>query len=146
MRPEARRPLEFYLSFDGSLLQPERIRVMLDGSYWAAGRSLELINISIEHSLCIGAYRNSDVLQVGFARLVTDYMNFAWLSDVIVDEGCRGSGIGKAMVATLVTLPGFEDVRFALATRDAHGLYEQFGFSSLPEPEAWMTRYLRRLD
>jgi hypothetical protein len=131
---------EFELSFDKSRLDRDRIEAMIRTTYWAATRPRALIDLSIEHSLCVGAYRKSDGLQVGFARLVTDYMSFAWVSDVMVDNGSRGRGIGKAIVRVLTSLPGFEGVRFVLSTKDAHGLYEQFGFRALPYPEAWMIR------
>ncbi len=79
-------------------------------------------------------------MQVGFARLVTDYMDFGWVSDVMVHADFRGRGIGQAMVEALATQPGFETVRFVLATRDAHGVYEKVGFVPLPRPDRWMQR------
>ena len=131
---------DFELSTDKSSLVLDRIEAMIRTSYWASTRPRALIQLSIESSLCVGAYRRSDQLQVGFARLVTDYMSFAWVSDVVVDEAFRGMKLGTAMMHALVSLPGFEEVRFVLSTRDAHGLYERFGFKQLPSPEQWMIR------
>jgi GNAT superfamily N-acetyltransferase len=131
---------DFELSLDKSRLDLDRIEEMIRTTYWASQRSRHAILLSIEHSLCLGAYRRNDGLQVGFARLVTDHMSFAWVSDVMVDVSARGQGIGMAMMAALTSLPGFEDVRFVLSTRDAHGLYEKYGFKPLPHPELWMIR------
>ena len=131
-------PSEFELSTDKTRLDLDRIEAMIRTTYWAADRPRPVIELSIEHSLCIGAYRKAQSVQVGFASLVTDHMSFAWVSDVMVAEGWRGKGIGKAMIQALVSLPGFEGVRFVLSTRDAHRFYEQFGFSPLPTPRQWL--------
>ena len=131
---------EFELSTDKSRLDIDRIEAWIRTTYWAAERPRELIERSLEHSICVGAYRQSDGRQVGFARLVTDFTDFGWVSDVMVDADFRGRGIGRAMVERLVTQPGFETVRFVLATRDAHGVYEKVGFTQLPRPELWMSR------
>lgn len=133
-------PPEFELSTDKSRLDVDRIEAMIRTTYWAAERPRDLVELSIEHSICVAAYRKSDGLLVGFARLVTDYMNFGWVSDVIVDAEFRGRKVGTAMIETLVTLPGFETVRFVLATRDAHGVYSKLGFQLLRSPANWMER------
>jgi len=111
---------------------------MLHASYWAAERPRQVIEKSIAGSLCMGAYQRSDGLQVGFARLVTDYATFGWLCDVFVDPVARGQKLGVAMVDALVTLPEVRDLNLVLQTADAHKLYERFGFASLWNPERWM--------
>ena len=111
---------------------------MLHASYWAAERPRQVIEKSIAGSLCMGAYQQSDGLQVGFARLVTDYATFGWLCDVFVDPVARGQKLGVAMVDALVTLPEVRDLNLVLRTADAHKLYERFGFASLWNPERWM--------
>lgn len=79
--------------------------------------------------------------QIGLARVVTDYATFSWLCDVFIDERSRGQRIGKWLMATILSHPRLQGLRrFLLATRDAHGLYSQFGFAPLPVPERWMAR------
>lgn len=114
------------ISSDKSLLDIDRITAMLSTSYWANSRSREAIAQSIAHSLCWGAYQNG--VQVAFARAVTDYAIVYWLCDVIVDEEWRGRGIGKTLVEAVVTSEELAPLRGILATRDAHFLYDRFGF------------------
>jgi GNAT superfamily N-acetyltransferase len=134
---------DFQVTTDPTLLNLDRIEALMRTSYWAPDRSREAIERCVQNSLCIGAYRRADRYQVAFARLVTDYASFAWVSDVIVDEGFRGLGIGTAMMDMLLSQPGFEDVQFVLTTRNAHSLYARFGLMALPNHEAWMVRYGR---
>ena len=111
-------------------------------SYWAQGRPLDVVQRSIEHSLCFGLYDAGS--QVGFARVVTDYATFAWLCDVFVLDSHRKHGLGKWLVETITAQPLLSHLRlFILATRDAHELYRRYGrFESLPAPERWMRRPL----
>lgn len=127
----------FVISDDPSRLDFEAICGMLRGAYWAQGRRPETVRISLDHSLCFGIYLEEQ--QVGLARVVTDYATFAWLCDVIIHEDQRGRGMGKALMAVIVGHPALQGVRrWMLATRDAHGLYSQFGFTPLANPERWM--------
>ena len=131
----------FVISTDKARLDLPVIHAFLsERSYWAIGRTLDLVLRTIEHSLCFGVYDGA--AQVGFARVVTDYATFAWLCDVFVLEDYRGNGLSKWLVQTVVTHPGLAAVRrFLLATRDAHGLYERYaGFTPLQAPERWMER------
>ena len=114
------------ISDDKSLLQIERICALLKTSYWAGERSRETIARSIEHSLCFGVYQNGE--QVGFARCVTDYATMFWLADVILDERVRGQGLGKALVDFIISHERLQGLVGTLATRDAQGLYQRFGF------------------
>ena len=131
---------QFEISTDRTRLQIEVIHGYLSQeSYWAAGRPLEKTLRAIENSLCFGLYRGGD--QIGFARIVTDYATFAYLGDVFVLGEFRGMGLSKWLMDTIISHPDLQGLRrWILATRDAHGLYEKFGFSALRFPERWMER------
>ena len=106
-------------------------------SYWAKGVSMETVERSIEHSLCFGIDKAGR--QAGFARVVTDFATFAWLADVFIVEEWRGEGLGKKLVGGVLGHPRLQGLRrFLLGTRDAHKLYEQFGFTPLEYPERFM--------
>ncbi len=117
------------ISDDKNLLQIDRICTLLKTSYWAGERSRETIERSIVNSLCFGVYQNGE--QVGFARCVTDYATMYWLADVILDERVRGQGLGKAMVDLIVSHELLQGLVGTLATRDAQGLYQRFGFDPI---------------
>ncbi|MGN7454429.1 GNAT family N-acetyltransferase [Paenibacillus pasadenensis] len=108
-------------------LQPDVVVGLLQGSYWAADRSKETILDSWRDSLCFGVY-GEDGVQVAFMRVVTDGATFAWLCDVIVVPEHRGKGLGKWMMSVLIGHPRLRGTAIHLGTRDAHGLYEQYGF------------------
>ncbi len=95
-------------------------------SYWAGARLKEIIRKSIETSLCYGVY--TDGKQVGFARVVTDYATMYWLCDVFMETGHRGVGVGKKLIETIVNAEELRGLTGILGTRDAHGLYQQYGF------------------
>lgn len=116
----------FVFSRDKGLLQLDRICGLIAQTYWAKDRSRDKIQTSIENSLCFGVYK--DGRQVGFARAVTDYASVYWVSDVIIDPAYRGRGLGKRLVELITTTDELQGVRGILRTRDAHGLYEKFGF------------------
>jgi GNAT superfamily N-acetyltransferase len=128
----------YLISTDPARLDLDAIHSYLSGeSYWARGRSRDQIVRGVENSLPFGVYR--DGAQVGFARVVTDYATFAWLADVYVLEADRGKGVGKALVQAVVEHPAVRDLpRVLLATADAHGLYEHFGFQPLHRAERFM--------
>jgi 8-oxo-dGTP diphosphatase len=132
---------DFLLSFDKERLQLDVVEDFLaKQSYWAAGRSLETIQMSIQNSICLGIYHFGK--QVAFARLVTDLITFAWLCDVFVDKDQRGQGLGKWLVEAVCEFSdqhGIMDI--VLATRDAQQLYHRYGgFSSMDDPAKWMRR------
>ena len=118
---------EFLLSDEKERIQLEQVCAMLANTYWANKRSRETIERSIRNSLCIGVYSNGE--QIGFARCVTDEATMFWLADVIVDERFRGRGIGKAIADFAVHHERLRGLTGLLATRDAQGLYEKFGFA-----------------
>lgn len=106
-------------------------------SYWAKGIPLETVRRSIRNSLCFGLYEAGH--QIGFARVVSDRATFAYLADVFVLESHRGRGLGKLLMDAVVAHPDLQGLRrWMLATRDAHGLYAQFGFTPLLSPERFM--------
>lgn len=122
----ARTHGEYEISDDPARLDLDAVERLLHGTYWAAKRPREVIEKSITRSLCVGAYCHGAL--VGFSRVVTDGLTIAWICDVVIDEAHRGSGLGKALVEAVVTHPEIADIRQILATRDAHSLYEKFGY------------------
>jgi GNAT superfamily N-acetyltransferase len=106
-------------------------------SYWAREVTQEIVDRSVENSLCFGVYLSGK--QIGFARVVTDFATFAWLADVFVVEEQRRQGFSKKLVAAVLAHPRLQGLRrFMLGTRDAHGLYARFGFKPLAQPERFM--------
>jgi GNAT superfamily N-acetyltransferase len=127
------------ISTDPERWDLETICAFLARSYWARERTRQRIETSLRNSMVFGVYDGQR--QIGLARVVTDFSTVAWLCDVFVDEQYRGRGIGKWLMATILAHPDLKDVwRFLLATRDAHGLYRQFGFVPLMAAERWMER------
>lgn len=123
---------EYTISTDPSRLDLDVIHGFLVGSYWAEGRTRERVAQAIERSLPFGLYHGDE--QVGFARVVTDYVVLAFLADVFVLEPHRGKGLGAWLVEVVTSLPDLYPIRrWLLGTRDAHGLYRKFGFQ---EPTA----------
>lgn len=134
---------DFTISTDPALLDIEVIHGYLVRSYWSQGIPKELVQRSIQNSLCFGLYHQGR--QIGFARVVTDYTNLAYLCDVFVLEAYRGQGLGKWLVeCILAQLTPYNIRRFMLATNDAHGLYRYFGFGELSAPELFMEKLYDR--
>ena len=129
---------DLLISTDSARLDRALIhRFLSEHSYWARGIAPEVVNRSIEHSLCFGMYRAGR--QIGFARAVTDSATFAWLADVFIVEEQRGKGLGKKLVAAILAHPQLQGLRrFMLGTLDAHALYRQFGFGGLKHVERFM--------
>ena len=128
------------ISTDKERLDVEMIhRFLAEETYWAKTRTFEQTRTAIEHSLCFGVYEGDR--QIAFARVVTDQATFAYVGDVFVLDEFRGQGVGKRLMDVIVAEPRLQGLRrWVLATRDAHGLYEKFEFSSLRHPERWMER------
>jgi GNAT superfamily N-acetyltransferase len=127
----------FLISTDPSRLDVRAIHAYLDWSYWAAGIPMDVLERAIRGSLCFGLYDGDR--QIGFARTVTDRATFAYLADVYVLESYRGQGLAKWMMRVIMAHPDLQGLRrFALATKDAHGLYAQFGFAPLARPDRHM--------
>ncbi|WP_131537921.1 GNAT family N-acetyltransferase [Pedobacter nototheniae] len=128
----------FVFSDDKKLLDVNAIHHYLSKeSYWAKNIPLETVKKSIENSLCFGIYNNAK--QVGFARWVTDSATFAWLCDVYVETEYRGNGLSKKLMSFMIFHPDLQNLRtYRLGTLDAHGLYQQFGFKPIENPERLM--------
>ncbi|MBA2607110.1 MAG: GNAT family N-acetyltransferase [Acidobacteriota bacterium] len=131
---------EIIIRTDVSFLQIDMIHKFLsEESYWAKERTREQTQRAIENSLSFGVYKGEK--QIGFARVVTDYATFAYIGDVFILNEFRGRGISKWLMETIVNHPDLQNLRrWILATRDAHALYEKFGFTELKVPERWMEK------
>lgn len=128
----------FLISDDPDRLDRDLVhRFLRDDSYWSQGVPRDVVDTSIDHSLCFGLYEGAE--QVGFARLVTDRSTFAFLADVFVLPSHRGRGLARWLCATVLAHPDLVGVRrVLLGTDDAHGLYEQLGFTPLDHTERFM--------
>jgi len=127
------------VSTDKKKLDLPFIHRFLKNIYWTAPRTLEEVQIAIDNSFCFGIYL--DEKQIGFARVITDYVVFAYMMDVFIAEEYRGNGYSSLLVEAMMnesTLKGIKIWR--LATKDASFLYEKFGFSSLANPERMMEK------
>lgn len=131
---------EFIIDTDPNRLQIEAIhRFLSEESYWAQNRTKEQTERAIKNSLPFGVYKGEN--QIGFARVVTDYATFAYLGDVYILEEFRGAGLSKWLMETIVGYPELQGFRrWILATRDAHTLYEKYGFTPLKHPDRWMEK------
>jgi GNAT superfamily N-acetyltransferase len=131
---------ELLISTSRKRLNLDVIHGFLTNCYWAKGISREIVARSIERSLCFGIYDNG--AQVGFARVISDFATFAYLGDVFVLESHRGRGLSKWLMECIVQHPALQNLRrWILLTRDAHGLYSQYGFTPLKAPERYMERH-----
>ena len=117
----------FLISTDRSKLDVDVIHRFLARSYWAEGIPRQTVMRSIENSLCFGVYDNAR--QIGFARVISDFATYAYVADVFILEPYRERGLGKELMASIMAHPDLQGLRrWSLGTRDAHGLYAQFGF------------------
>ena len=132
---------------DGFIISTDRNRLQIDvihkylseESYWAKERTREQTETAIKNSLPFGVYKGENL--VGFARVVTDFATFAYIVDVFILEEFRGLGLSKWQMEVIINHPDLQGFRrWILATRDAHALYEKFGFSGLKFPERWMEK------
>jgi GNAT superfamily N-acetyltransferase len=130
---------DYLISTDLGRLDIDVIHGFLRGSYWAQGIPREIVERSLRNSLCFGAYYCGRM--AGFARVVTDYATFAYVADVFVLEPWRGHGLGRALMTEVMRHPDLRNLRrWLLSTRDAHGLYQRFGFTAPGFPERQMER------
>jgi GNAT superfamily N-acetyltransferase len=128
---------DFVISTDKARLDRALVRRFLSGSYWASGIPREIVDRSIDNSLCFGVYEGTE--QVGFARVITDFATFAYIGDVFIVETRRGEGLGVWLMKVIMAYPDLRNLRrWMLVTRDAHGLYRKLGFTELAHPERVM--------
>jgi GNAT superfamily N-acetyltransferase len=129
---------EFVISTDRERLNLDAVHGFLTNCYWAKGIPREVVVRSIQHALCYGVYEDGGA-QVGFARVVSDFATVAYVGDVFVLETHRGRGLGKWLMQCITQHPALQGLRrWILTTRDAHGLYSQFGFTPVKAPERYM--------
>ena len=129
------------VSTDKSKLDVPFIQHFLKDIYWAAGRTIEEVQTSIDHSFCFGIYL--DNRQIGFARVITDYVVFAYLMDVFITEQHRGKGYSSVLIDSMMKEPQLQNIKiWRLATTDAHFLYRKFGFNELAHPEKLMEKII----
>ncbi len=131
---------EFAISTDENLLQIDAIHKFLtEESYWAKTRTKEQTVTAIKNSLPFGVYKGENL--IGFARVVTDYATFAYLGDVFILDEFRGKGLSKWLMEVIINHPDLQGFRrWVLATKDAHALYEKYGFTELKHPTRWMEK------
>jgi GNAT superfamily N-acetyltransferase len=130
--------MEYSISTDKTKLNIEAIHDYLcHRSYWAKGRSLENVKKSIENSICFGVYDSKNNM-LGFARVITDHVVFAYLMDLFIFEEQQGKGLGTKLVKHIVEQPDLQVRLWFLKTADAHGLYKKFGFTNLDNPDRFM--------
>jgi GNAT superfamily N-acetyltransferase len=130
---------DWFVSSDPDLLQLDTVYPWLHDCYWSPGVRREVVERAFANSLFVGAYEHdAPFTQLGVARVVTDQATFAWLCDVFVDERARGRGVARAMVKVLMSDSRLRTLRrWALGTRDAHGVYAPLGFVPV-DPAIWM--------
>jgi GNAT superfamily N-acetyltransferase len=129
---------EFVISTSRERLNVDVVHEFLTNCYWAKGIPREVVARSIEHALCFGIY-DEEGAQVGFARVISDFATIAYVGDVFVLETHRGRGLGKWLMQCITEHPALQNLRrWILTTRDAHGLYSQFGFTPVKAPERFM--------
>jgi len=128
---------KFTISTDPARLDLDAICDFLKQAYWANTRPRERTERAFKNSLVFGVYAGDQ--QIGVARVVSDYSIFAYLCDVFIHEEYRAHGLGKWLIQTILEHPDLREMRrWVLVTNDAHELYEQFGFTSIDDPEHWM--------
>jgi GNAT superfamily N-acetyltransferase len=127
------------VSTDKKKLNVLFIQNFLKDIYWAAGRTIEEVQTTIDASVCFGIYLNGE--QIGFARVITDYVVFGYVMDVFITEEHRGKGYSSILIENLMKEPILKDIKiWRLATSDAHFLYKKFGFKALEHPEKMMEK------
>ena len=123
------QPVVHYRIVEGKEnIKVDEVARLLKMSYWADMRPIERIRKSMENSECYGVFMEGADRLVGFARVITDYATTYYLCDVIIDEKYQHNGLGKALVSHIVSMPKYAELRGLLVTKDAHGLYEKYGY------------------
>ncbi len=129
----------YLISTDKRKLNVVVIHRFLKNAYWSKNKPMYLVKKAIKGSICFGVYNKRQ--QVGFARVITDCATFGYLADVFILPEFQGKGLGKLLIKTIMECPDFQGFRsWSLATKDAHGLYAQFGFKEMEDPKIWMRK------
>ena len=129
------------VSTDKNKLNVLFVQNFLKDVYWAAGRTMEEVQITIDRSFCFGIYLDDN--QIGFCRVITDYVVFAYVMDVFITEEHRGKGYSSILIENMMNEPELKEVKiWRLATSDAHFLYSKFGFKPLAHPEKMMEKII----
>lgn len=133
--------METYITTDKEELDIAKIHQYISKeSYWGMGRTLEDVQKTIQHSHCFGLYSESND-QLGFARVVTDFVVFAYLMDVIIFKEYQGKGLGDKLITYIVESDALRNIKtFSLKTKDAHTLYERYGFEKIGNSKLWMAK------
>jgi GNAT superfamily N-acetyltransferase len=127
----------FTISNDNARLDIDAILDFFTRAYWTKGRPPERTKRALKNSLVFGVYEGKK--QIGIARVISDFAIFAYICDVFIHEDYRAHGLGKWLMETIMSHPDLQGLRrWTLVTRDAHGLYKQYGFDSLANPDGWM--------
>ena len=128
---------EYEITTDKGKLDFDVIHGFLSQSYWSSGIPMDTVKKAAQNAVTFGIYHGKQ--QVGYARVITDFTTFAYLADVFIVENERGKGLSKWLVETILAAPFLQGLRrWMLATRDAHGLYQQYGFTPLENPDIFM--------
>ena len=128
---------EYSISTDKSSFDIELIHNFLSNCYWAEGIPLDVLRRSIQNALCFGVFHGDQ--QVGFARVISDFATYAYIGDIFILPSHRGKGLSKRLMQAIMEHPQLQNLRrWSLVTRDAHGLYAQFGFTALANAERYM--------
>lgn len=138
--------MEFEISSDKTRLDVSKVHSAIKESYWGDYRTMELTETTIANSVCFGIY-DMQGEQLGFARLISDHVVFAYIMDVIIFDDFKGKGLGKKLMQHILTRPEVKNVQtVALKTKDAHGLYEAFGFKKVGDSAMWMAMDKAKYD
>lgn len=146
--PQMFRRNDFLISTEPGKIDVDMVHHYLaHESYWASGITRQIVERSLSYSLCFGFYdcSGTDDVQIGFARVISDYSSFAYLADVFILSGYRGRGLGKWLISCILAHTELQGLRkWTLNTKDAHDLYEHFGFRQNPEPDTYMVNRPQR--
>ena len=134
---------EIVVSTDNSKLDVVLVHEFLTNSYWASGRTFAQVKKTIENTFCFGIYLNDE--QIGFARVLTDKVVFAYVTDLFIIEKHRGKGYSKILMEKILSNDELTEIElWFLATKDSHGLYKQFEFTEISKPEMYLIKEKNR--
>jgi N-acetylglutamate synthase-like GNAT family acetyltransferase len=136
---------DYHISTDKSLLDKDFINGFIKNSYWGKERTLEQTIKTIENSFCFGMYTKNGQ-QIGFGRIVTDYVFFGNVMDVFLDSDYQGKGLGNTLIEYMLSHSVVKDLQtIILKTKDAHSFYEKYGFNKIGDSNLYMSRDKQKL-